>query len=296
MRKINKRPSFKRIIMEDIKKKIQDWWNSSPCCSKITQASPGTKEFYEEVDSYKNTYEYFIDGVADYKRWKDKRILEIGCGLGKDFSRFAQAGADATGIDMSFTSIGLTKRRLGLFGLKGNLYLADAENLPFKSGVFDMVFSWGVLHHTPGTETAVNEIHRVLKTNGKAIIMLYGKHSLLGLYYSFRFYLNKFLDIDLLRRLVRVFMPWKWFKTFVRMPEYLSGISKEQLLAALTDGFGNPLSKVYSRPEAKRIFSKFKYVDFEAYESRSSCFMRIFRVLPFLEKRLGWFMVIKADK
>jgi len=253
--------------MEDIKKKVQSWWDGSPCCSRIASAPRGTKEFYEQVDLYKDTYESFTDKIADYGFWKGKRILEIGCGLGKNFSRFAAGGAVATAVDMSIESIKLTKKRLAIFGLKGNLCLADAENLPFKDNAFDLIFSWGVLHHTPDTQSAIGEVCRCIKPGGKAIIMLYRKYSLFNLQ-CVLMYLRRRKDYS----------------------------SRDESLAVFTDGVGNPLSKVYSKRDILKMFSAFDDIRISAYEPRGSRFIKIFKLFPMLENRFGWFMVIEAKK
>jgi ubiquinone/menaquinone biosynthesis C-methylase UbiE len=254
--------------METIKKRVKDYWDSAPCCSKAASASAGTKEFFQQVDSYKDAYEPFTDKIADYAVWKDKRVLEIGCGLGKDFARFILNGAKATAIDFSPESLKLTARRLEIFGLKGNLCVADAENLPFKDNAFDLLFSWGVLHHTPETRKAVGEIRRCLKPQkGKAIVMLYNKISLVNL--KFR--------LDCL---------------FSRPRQ----ATREELFGGYTDGRGNPLSRAYSIREAMFMFSGFGNIHIRAYESRASSFVRIFRFFPALERYFGWFMVIEAQK
>ena len=250
--------------MGDIKKRVQSWWNSSPCCSKATTKLPETRQFYEEVDLYKDTYEPFTDGIADYALWKGKRVLEIGCGLGKDFSRFAAAGAKAIAIDMSYRSLELTKKRLEIFGLKGDFFFADGEDLPFKDNSFELIFSWGVIHHTPDTQKVIDEIYRCTKSDGgKVIIMLYGKHSFVNFKFNMR---------------------------------YLFKSNKAAQLAAYTDGEGNPLSKVYSRKEARKMFSRFKNIQITAYESKSTPYAKIFNIFKGLEKYFGWFMVIKAEK
>lgn len=247
-----------------LKKEIQRWWNSSPCCSKATNAQWGTKQFYEHVDLYKDTYEPFVNGIADYATWNGKNILEIGVGVGKDFSRFASAGAAANGVDISFESLRLTKKRLEIFGLKGNLCLADAEQLPFKGDAFDLVFSWGALHHTPGTQAAVNEVYRCLKPNsGKLIVMLYNKKSILNIYYTVLSFFS---------------------------------FNRPGRFAALTDGAGNPFSKAYSSRDALGMFSKFRNVKIQSYEAKKSPFAKIFNFFKILEKYFGWFMVIKAQK
>lgn len=271
------------VVMGTIKEKIQKWWNSSPCCSKVTNSPWGSKEFFEQVDSYKDTFEPFTDEIADYPCWRGKRTLEIGIGLGKDFSRFAANGALATGIDLSEKSLSLTKKRLEIFHLRGNLCLADAENLPFKDKVFDLIFSWGVLHHTPDTKKAIDEAYRCLKQNGIAIIMLYSKYSLVNFGYFITSIKIRFVSFLGVKKTSTAFTPFE-------------KLSNSELLAAFTDGIGNPLSKVYSREEAKQLFLKFKNINIRAYESRYSPYAMVLNSFKALEKYLGWFMVIKAKK
>lgn len=269
--------------MEEIKKKVQAFWDRSPCCSRGTSAEAGNREFFEQVDLYKDTFEPFTDKIADYSHWKGKKILEIGVGLGKDFSRFAAKGALATGVDLSEKSLGLTKKRLEIFNLKGNLCLADSENLPFKNNVFDLVFSWGVLHHTPNTQKAIDEAYRCLKQNETVIVMLYNKWSLINFYYFI---------IRIKMRLIPLFGLKK--RRAILAP--IEKLSDNELLAALTDGIGNPLSKVYSRKQARKLFSKFKNIEIQAYESKGSGYTKILNSFKILEKYFGWFMVIRAQK
>ena len=116
---------------------------------------------------------------AEFPKFKGKRTLEIGVGLGADHQKLAEHGAILSGIDLTPRAINHTKRRFELMGLNSQLQIADAENLPFEDNSFDAVYSWGVLHHSPDTQKAVNEVYRILKPGGLAKIMIYNKHSLI---------------------------------------------------------------------------------------------------------------------
>ena len=118
-----------------------------------------------------------IADFADFAGSRGKQVLEIGVGLGSDLIRFARAGAKVTGIDLTEHAVQLVRRRLELEGLAGNVQTADAENLPFADESFDLVYSWGVLHHTPDTERAVREAIRVVRPGGRLCVMLYARHS-----------------------------------------------------------------------------------------------------------------------
>src|SRR5829696_739538 len=145
-----------------LKRRVQDFWNKTPCGSKHADAPEGTREFFEEVERKRYELEPFIPKYAEFEQARGERVLEVGVGLGTDLARFARAGAEVTGIDFSERSVELARRRLELDGLQGEVLVADAENLPFADSTFDRVYSWGVLHHTPNTYAAVAEAVRVL--------------------------------------------------------------------------------------------------------------------------------------
>lgn len=162
----------------DLKRRVREYWNARPCGTQFTSLEPGTKEFFDEVERFRYRAQPFMDRVAGFRRYRGKDLLEIGCGLGTDLLQFARGGARVTGVDLTENSVDLVRRRFALERLPVNALMADAENLPFPDGTFDVVYSFGVLHHTPDTQSAVEQIHRVLKPRGTAIVMLYHRHSL----------------------------------------------------------------------------------------------------------------------
>ena len=131
-----------------------------------------------------------------------KRVLEIGCGMGFHAEMLARAGAVVTTIDISDTSVDATKRRFALKGLSGEILQMDAEHLAFADNSFDLVWSWGVIHHSSRTGRVIREIERILKPGGMAKIMVYnlgGMSAYITLMtrYSLKFWSGKSLD-DLL--------------------------------------------------------------------------------------------------
>jgi 2-polyprenyl-3-methyl-5-hydroxy-6-metoxy-1,4-benzoquinol methylase len=114
-----------------------------------------------------------FESLIDIPNIKGKRVLEIGCGMGMHSQMMIEAGATLTSIDISPTSVDATNKRLKLTGLTGDVRLMDAEKLDFAEGEFDLVWSWGVIHHSARTGMVLKEIHRVLKPGGKAKIMVY---------------------------------------------------------------------------------------------------------------------------
>lgn len=165
--------------MNQDKKQVHAYWNKSSCGEDIFLEETTRIGYLQQSKSRYEVEPYILDFV-EFERYKGLRVLEIGVGLGAEHQKFAEAGATLFGIDLTNRAIDHTKRRFRLFGLDSQLSVGDAENLPFKDNCFDLVYSWGVLHHTPDTKKAISEVFRVLKAGGEAKIMLYHKASIVG--------------------------------------------------------------------------------------------------------------------
>jgi SAM-dependent methyltransferase len=165
--------------MESDKKAVQDFWERAACGEELYLQEARAAGYLEQA---RRRYELepYIERFADFAGCLDRRVLEIGVGLGADHQRFAQAGARLSGIDLTERAVAHTRRRLAACGLASALSVGDAENLPFHDATFDVVYSWGVVHHSPDTPRAVAEIHRVLRPGGTARVMIYHKWSLVG--------------------------------------------------------------------------------------------------------------------
>jgi SAM-dependent methyltransferase len=165
---------------EATKRDVQSYWQSKPCGSTHAERTVGTPEFFAQVAAARDRLEPYISDFADFGSSAGQKVLEIGVGLGSDHIRFARAGAHLTGVDLTEASIELTRERLALEGLSSDLKVADAESLPFPDDRFDVVYSWGVLHHTPDSDRAISEALRVLRPGGRACLMLYARPSWVG--------------------------------------------------------------------------------------------------------------------
>jgi SAM-dependent methyltransferase len=166
--------------MAETKADVCDFWNRASCGEELLLLS-SDRRGYEAQRAERYALEPFIPEFAGFAQSRGLRMLEIGVGLGADHQSFAEGGADLYGIDLTPRAIEHTARRLALFGLKSQLAVGDAESLAFPDGFFDLVYSWGVLHHSPNTRKALQEVLRVLKPGGCARIMIYSKWSLVGL-------------------------------------------------------------------------------------------------------------------
>ena len=76
-------------------------------------------------------------------------------------------------LDLTIESLLITRERLKSEGFSANYVCGDAENLPLADNQFDVVYSYGVIHHSPDTAKSVREILRVLKKGGQAVVLLH---------------------------------------------------------------------------------------------------------------------------
>ncbi len=160
---------------------IRDFWNRNiNQFNQLNRADVGTREFYAAAEELRYRYHYHLLPLFDRlaQEYPGGKLLEVGCSMGNDAVQFAQRGLQVTGIDLTENAIALIKERFALFDLPGEFRTADAEKLPFEDNHFDLTYSFGVLHHTPDTAKAIEEVRRVLRPGGKAVVMLYNKYSL----------------------------------------------------------------------------------------------------------------------
>ena len=289
-----------------LKERVRAFWQENPCGTKFADAPPGSRRFYELVEEHRYKKEWHIPQAAQFARAKDLAVLEVGCGLGTDGAQFAKAGAKYTGIDLTDAAVELAKRRFELFDLPGTFRVADAERLDFPDSSFDLVYSHGVLHHTPDTAAAIHEIHRVLRPGGKALVMLYHRDS-----YNYR------VNISILRRTGVQLLRWN---TGVKLVHLLTGepedslrdharqletqseyLNSQEFLSRNTDGAGNPLARVYSRREARELFKDFAHVELRTYFLNKRWLPVLGPLLPRslesqLASRWGWHLWIYATK
>ncbi len=179
-----------QLTSEQEKSLVRKHWEQRPC-GMIEGLEPGSKEYFDRVEARRYTLEPFIPSFAQFWRWRGQRVLEVGVGQGTDFLQFARAGATLSGVDLTQASIELASKRLAYEGLQADLRRADAESLPFEDDAFDLVYSWGVLHHTPNTERSIDEVRRVTAPEGEARIMLYSRRSWTALGHWLRYGLGR---------------------------------------------------------------------------------------------------------
>ncbi|UCG46191.1 MAG: methyltransferase domain-containing protein [Phycisphaerales bacterium] len=159
--------------------RVREFWDARPCNIRHSRRDVGSREYFDEVEERKYFVEPHIHTFAQFEKWRDKKVLEVGCGIGTDTVNFARAGAKVTAVDFSPKSLDIAKRRAEVYGLEIDFYEASAEKLSDIVPVeeYDLIYSFGVLHHTPRPARAISEMRKYMGPDSLLKIMVYHRHS-----------------------------------------------------------------------------------------------------------------------
>jgi len=265
---------------------VREFWQQNPCGHETSHAEDRL-EYFLGLERYRYSAAPWIREAAAFEQFRDRRVLEIGCGLGTDGAQFAKAGADYTGVDLTETAVSLARENFEVRGLHGELVVANAERLPFADASFDHVYSFGV------------------KRDGTITVMLYNRTSV-----------NYYLEIMVLRRLGRAllrpeFAPGVLAKLLKLSRAKLEGHRRqllriphptpEQWVSMNTDGPDCPLARVYSSREAKALFASFLDVRTDVYMFDRTHWpylgsLMSDSVADAIGRRVGWNRMVYATK
>lgn len=263
------------------KLRAREQWGQDPCGSHYDRDHDlGTREFFDAVEQHRyKEYAPWMPEVMGFNQFAGQSLLEVGCGMGTDLLQFARGGARVTGVDLTPRSVEISRNHLTLYGQAGDFVLTDGEQLPFANESFDVVYSNGVLHHTPDTAGAVNELHRVLRPGGQARVMLYHRSSV-------TYWLNIILRYGVLNA------------------ELFRGSSPEEIMSRhveISENDARPLVKAYTRRESREMFSMFRDVHVQIEQLNKGDLHFLGGLIPesalrSLSQTVGWNVVIKAVK
>ena len=280
------------------KERAKNVWGASPAGSVYAKdLEKGTKEFFEKSMFKRFSYECdWLDDLVQFKSFKNKKVLEIGCGSGYDAYMFCKNGADYTGIDLTPKNIERSTKHLSYYGFFPTILEVDAAKMLFVDE-FDFVYSFGVLHHIPEMDIVLKKIYQTLKSGGEAQILVYNKNSI---FYRWFLLFNRFI------------CEYEHKKT--TMENILSQI--EYTTADCT-----PYVKVYTRSEIKNkikaVGFKIQSVDIRKLTEedipefsflynirffwRFAGFLKKFLIkrknlMYFLSKRFGWYISVRCKK
>ena len=291
------------IEIEQKQDAVRDFWNKKPCDSDMSTLAKGDKSYYEEIETDRYRYQGHINKILDWVAWEGRRVLEIGTGVGTDARNLIGRGAVYQGINVDQGSVDATARAFEVYGVSGNVRQCSATELDFPDNSFDVVYSFGVLHHIPDVNRAVSEITRVLKPGGELLVMVYNRSSI-----------NYRIEILVLRRL---FVRLLGIPGFIRllgmlgMPEAKlqrhaelfnsRKMSADEWLSRNTDGPDNPYSLVYDRQEIQELLAGYSIRKNDVFFFDARHWGVLGRLLPgsvvdYLGRRWGWHRVVHAIK
>ena len=297
---------------------VEGFWNTETCGAQFVECYRDERDYFRQYRKLRYETEWHIPLLIPFSELNNKKVLEIGCGNGADGAMFAINGALYTGVDLTETAIEATKKHFEIEGLNGVFQVENVEKLSFSDQCFDLVYSYGVLHHTPNPDVAIGEIFRVLKPGGKVIVMIYNRQSFnyfirIMVYMRLRILLKIISRIgcmkkDRLKASVRKMRglrgnsnPEVWqihYENFLR--EGWSYLKARNFIHHCTDGPECPLAYVYSRTEARKLFSCFKEVKLKVAHFPLRKYRLGRRVPLFIEKLLaatiGWYLIVVAKK
>ncbi|MDC1190431.1 class I SAM-dependent methyltransferase [Gammaproteobacteria bacterium] len=285
----------------------KDWWENNPMTyqfetDNITGDTSGfskipnspkelSKDWFLEVDKIffdmaaefansESNKSLPFSKLIDYESLKGKKVLEIGCGMGSHSALISQYASELVSIDLTERAVKTTNKRFEIFDIdNAKAIQVDAENMPFEDNSFDFVWSWGVIHHSANTHIIVDQIHRVLKDDGKASLMVYNKNST-------RYYLH-----GLYQGIFKL--------------KFLKYRSLYEVNMTFTDGF---IARHYTRKSGKALFKKFSNIKTSVTDSGVPTVIigwgRLTRLLPtilnpinkWINNRFGWFLILNVKK
>lgn len=156
---------------------IQAYWDQRVHDTELSSDARGSPGFFAALDAYRYRKLGYLECLAQFARWKDRDVLDLGCGGGLDLVRFARAGARVVGVELSFGSLALAREYLTVEGRDAALVQANAARLPFDDECFDLVWCHGVLPFALDAAAVIAEAFRVLRRDGFAIVVAYNRRS-----------------------------------------------------------------------------------------------------------------------
>lgn len=285
-------------------REVERFWDAAPCDSGTSAMEAGTKDYFWDIEEHRYRLQPHIRELLCALDLDGKQVLEVGTGVGTDARLIIGLGADYCGINVDAGSSKMTRRALEVFGLDGEVLQASALDIPYPDESFDVVYSFGVLHHIPDVRDAVSEISRVLKPGGRLIVMLYNRTSI---NYAIEIrHLRKWgirlLGIPGVVRLLGVLgLPAPKLHRHLELWGGPGNMTDEEWLSRNTDGPDNPYSSVYNRAQTEALLADFVDTKQSIYFFDHRHWGPIGRLLSpaaraALGTRWGWHRVATAHK
>ena len=298
--------AVKESTMDSVlaQERVRNFWNTKPCGSDLSDRDRLSREYFLDIERQRYELQPHILEIISGIDWRGKRVLEIGSGVGTDARKIIDKGGVYTGINVDRGSTEATSQALRVFSLPGIALQGDATSLDFPDSAFDVVYSFGVLHHIPAAEKAVAEIRRVLKPGGELLVMLYNRTSI---NYAVEIMFVRKLGLRVLSvpgaisLLHRMGFPRGKLERHKELHRQQGRMTDEEWLSRNTDGPDNPYSRVYGAREAAHLLGAFEIKSNEVHFFDHRHWGVFGRLMPdFLRRplgrRWGWHRIVYARK
>ena len=244
------------------------WWENMPMTYKNWEGKDrelATIKDFNDAEEVLFSNSPYLREQYNFSACAGKKVLDLGCGSGVLSIALARNRADVTAVDLTENATKMTKRNSVLQKLNIKVVRSDAENMAFANNTFDYVLSWGVLHHTEHTEIAFNEVSRILKPNGRGLVMVYHKSSIF--YY--------------IKGLIWLFLKGKIFK----------GYNLNTVIDFYVDGY---FHRHFTKQELKTSLAESQLNSMDIFATQQEK-----KILPFIPKQLdtllkyhfGWYLI-----
>lgn len=243
---------------------VERFWNAKPCDSDTSDRELLSKDYFSDIERYRYALQPHIADLLDQLDLRAKRVLEIGTGAGTDARLMIRRGGEYHGINVDAGSSDMTRAALAAFGVSGEVRQASALSIPYADDFFDVVYSFGVLHHIPAVAGAVDEIRRVLKPGGRLVVMLYNRNSInyqVEIRHLRKWGLRLLRIPGLVAALQRFGLPRAKIERHLELSKSAGRMTDEEWLSRNTDGPDNPYSRVYDEPQTRALLAGFEQID-----------------------------------
>lgn len=265
---------------------VQRYWDERPCNIRHSPKAVGSKEYFDEVEARKYFVESHIPAFAEFERWQGKRVLEVGCGIGTDSINFARAGAELTAVDLSGESLRIAEKRADVMGVSDRIRFleANAEELPsaLAGEQFDLIYSFGVIHHTPHPKRALAQMRQLAAPGATLKLMVYHRRS------------------------------WKVFWILLTQEHGRFWNADERIAKHAEAQIGCPVAFTYTRAEGRALVERagfrvrevqadhvfpYRVRDYVAYRYVKEPYFRVVpaRMFRSFERAFGWHLLITGE-